>query len=141
MSWATCYSGSNNIHFDNPPMMSDGRFLSNWDPSADANRTLKENVGITTNYEYRQYLMKNSDRLINANIKQFVNDSSAQFKPQNIVTKTKKYLYKSLSDSSMPHGYESSDLKNMYLSRQALNSRLKSPIITQEHMLLFKASQ
>ena len=33
--------------------------------------------------------MKNSDRLINANIKQFVNDSSAQFKPQNIVTKTK----------------------------------------------------
>ena len=44
MSWATCYSGSNNIHFSNPPMMSDGRFLSNWDPSADANRTLKENV-------------------------------------------------------------------------------------------------
>ena len=78
MSWATCYSGSNNIHFSNPPMMSDGRFLSNWDPSADANRTLKENVGITTNYEYRQYLMRNADSLINANIGRFVNDSSQE---------------------------------------------------------------
>ena len=79
--------------------------------------------------------------LINANIGRFVNDSSAQYKPQNMVTITKKYLFKSLSDSSVPHGYESSDLKNMYLSRQALNSRLKAPILTQEHMLLFKSSQ
>ena len=25
MSWATCYSSSNNVYFDLPPMMDDGR--------------------------------------------------------------------------------------------------------------------
>ena len=25
MSWGTCYSGSNNIHFGFPPIMTDGR--------------------------------------------------------------------------------------------------------------------
>ena len=32
MSWGTCFSGSNNIHFDFPPIMSDGRNFSSWQP-------------------------------------------------------------------------------------------------------------
>lgn len=30
MSWATCYSGSNNIHSDYPALMSDGRHFTDW---------------------------------------------------------------------------------------------------------------
>ena len=63
MSWATCYSGSNNIHFNNPPLMSDGRHLTNWDPGCTANNTLRSRVGIKSNYDYRQYLMKNADKV------------------------------------------------------------------------------
>ena len=49
--------------------------------------------------------------------------------------------FKSCQDNSKPFGYESSDLKNIYLSKQALNARLKAPIITQEQLLLARASQ
>ena len=27
MSWATCYSSSNNVYFELPPMMEDGRIF------------------------------------------------------------------------------------------------------------------
>jgi hypothetical protein len=36
MSWGTCYSGSNNIHFDYPALMSDGSY-TDWNPSCAVN--------------------------------------------------------------------------------------------------------
>ena len=44
MSWATCYSGSNNIHFNIPPSMSDGRLFTNFNPSYDANEKFRNNL-------------------------------------------------------------------------------------------------
>ena len=38
----------------------------------------------------------------------------------------------------MPYGYESSDLKNLYISRQGLNSRLTAPMVSQDQLLMFK---
>ena len=32
MSWGTCYSGSDNIHYDFPSIMNDGRLFTNWQP-------------------------------------------------------------------------------------------------------------
>ena len=58
MSWATCYSGSNNIHFNIPPSMNDGRLFSNYEAACKANNNLKKNLGITNNYQYRQYLIQ-----------------------------------------------------------------------------------
>ena len=43
MSWGTCYSGSNNIHFGFPPLMTDGRNYASWQPEAVINKTLQEN--------------------------------------------------------------------------------------------------
>ena len=37
MSWGTCYAGSNNIHFDFPPIMMDGRNFAKWQPGAAIN--------------------------------------------------------------------------------------------------------
>ena len=48
---------------------------------------------------------------------------------------------KSVTDNNTPYGYETSDLKNIYLSRQSLNSRLNTPIMTQEQLLLARASK
>ena len=61
MSWATCYSGSNNIHFNIPPSMSDGRLFSSYEAACKANNQLKKNLGITNNYQYRQYLIHNGN--------------------------------------------------------------------------------
>ena len=41
----------------------------------------------------------------------------------------------------MPYGYESSDLKNLYLSRKKLDYNMRGPILTQEQLLIRKASQ
>jgi hypothetical protein len=35
----------------------------------------------------------------------------------------------------MPFGYETSDLKNQYLSRQELEARMNMPLLTQEQMV------
>ena len=42
MSWATCYSGSNNIHFNSPPIMSDGRNFATWVPACAVNETIQQ---------------------------------------------------------------------------------------------------
>ena len=42
MSWSTCYSGSNNIHKNMPPLMSDSRQFTNFDPNCEANNKLKK---------------------------------------------------------------------------------------------------
>ena len=54
---------------------------------------------------------------------------------------TQKYLFQGCSDNSTPYGYENSDLKNIYLSKQQLNSKLQAPILTQEQLLLSRASK
>ena len=46
-----------------------------------------------------------------------------------------KYLFSSCSDNTAPFGYQESDLKNLYLSKQELNSKLMAPILTQEQYL------
>ena len=40
MSWGTCYAGSNNIHFDFPPIMADGRNYATWQPGAVINENI-----------------------------------------------------------------------------------------------------
>ena len=46
MSWGTCLSGSNNIHFDFPPLMSDGRNFASWQPGAKLNQQLRNENNI-----------------------------------------------------------------------------------------------
>jgi hypothetical protein len=43
MSWAVCYSGSNNIHFNFPPIMADGRNYASWQPDAVINNRIQSN--------------------------------------------------------------------------------------------------
>jgi dimeric dUTPase (all-alpha-NTP-PPase superfamily) len=45
------------------------------------------------------------------------------------------FLYSSYVDESKPIGYETSDLKEMYLSREQLSARMVSPAITQEDLI------
>ena len=141
MSWATCYSGSNNIHFNIPPLMSDGRHYTHYDPSCKANNELRDSLGIKNNYQYRQYLINNGNNVAKKNKESACNECSQCVKEAAQVPYQQKYLFKNCADQSRPYGYEGSDLKNLYFSRQALQSRLKAPIMTQEQILLAKASK
>ena len=136
MSWGTCYSGSNNIHFDYPPIMNDGRNFATWVPANEVSENIRTKANIQNNNEYRQYLVNNSDSIIRNN-QVTACDQCCYCSASNVgppVTNN-KYLYKSSSDSSAPFGYESSDLKNLYLSRNELQSKMIAPIVNQEDIL------
>ena len=132
MSWATCYSGSNNIHFNYPPVMSDGRIHSSWQPSAHINNEIKKEANIESNWEYRQYLTKNASTIMKYNSYIYCNELGL---PKHQYTKETNatnvpYKFRSTFDTKTPaYGYNNSDLKNPYLSREQLQARKIAPTI------------
>ena len=132
MSWATCYSGSNNTHFNFPPIMADGRNYASWQPEAVINRRIQSQNNIHSNWAYRQFLQHNS-----MNIRKYNNLEACYdlgLDPHVTSDKTPSnnvpFKFKSVYDTTTPgYGYSNSDLKNPYLSREQLNARLVSPTI------------
>lgn len=137
MSWGTCYAGSNNIHFDFPPIMMDGRNYAKWQPGSVINQQIRKENDIKSNWQYRQYLTKNADDIIKSNQLEACDNCCycPSIRSGDAVPNT-PFLYNSCMEKSQPYGYEDSDLKNMYLSRQQLESRMVAPIISQEQYLL-----
>lgn len=137
MSWGTCYSGSNNIHFDFPPIMADGRNYATWQPGAAVSEKIREEAGISTNWEYRKYLTQNADAIIRSNQLEACDRCCAcpaRYGRGQAVPNT-PYLYQSCTESTQPYGYENSDLKKLYLSEYELQCRLVTPVLTQEQLL------
>jgi hypothetical protein len=139
MSWGTCYSGSNNIHFDFPPIMKDGRNYANWQPGGALNEDIRKDNKIHSNWAYRKFLTVNADNIIRQNQAAACDDCCscpANYGDQKSQpTNNTPFLYKSCTDNSQPFGYENSDLKNLYLSDVQLQSRMVTPVFTQEQLL------
>lgn len=118
--------------------MSDGRVITaSYQPEAVLNNHLLKEIGVETNWQYRQYLIKNAKDIEKYNRLQCATDAG-YFKrygdgPSTEVYKT-PYVYKSAESSQKPNGYVSSDLKEMYLSREQLQSRLIAPELTQAEL-------
>ena len=132
MAWATCYSGSNNIHFNSPPIMNDSRIYSSWQADAAVNNRIQQKEGITNNWNYRQYLQQNGLQIMNYNTKEACYELGLDPHVQTGKTPSDNvpYTFRSTFDTSRPgFGYCNSDLKNPYLSREQLNSRLIAPSI------------
>jgi hypothetical protein len=51
----------NNIHYDSPAIMADGRTYSNWQPCAVINENIRTRENILTNWDYRNYLQYDKD--------------------------------------------------------------------------------
>jgi len=137
MSWGTCNSGSNNIHFDFPPIMADGRNYASWQPGAAINAKIRKEEGIKTNWQYRAYLTQNADDIIKHNQLSACNQCCtcpARYGGKQPTTNT-PYLYKSCTENTQPYGYENSDLKKEYLSRYQLQCRMVTPVVSQEQLL------
>jgi len=135
MSWGTCYSESNNIHFDFPPIMSDGRNYASWQPGSVLSNEIKKNNNITKNWEYRKYMVDHADSIIKHNQISACNESSVCI--HNLDNKVSNSLvYNKNVSKSVHYGYNNSDLKNLYISRQDLQSRMVTPVLSQEDLLL-----
>lgn len=124
MSWATCYKGSNNIHFNYPPLMTDGRNFSLYESSSLLDNAIKSNANIQTNSEYRRYIQKNADLIIKNNQLRSCNEcNNCPYVNYDVQMSNKPYIFNNILSKDQPYGYENSDLKNIYLSREELNSQ------------------
>ena len=139
---------SNAVYPGFPPLMDDGRsILASYQPEAIKNSELIQMSGIKSNWQYRKYLTDNSTDIIEQNFREACNDTgyTQRFTPnereqQKPISNT-PFIYPSYLDGSQPVGYSNSDLKDLYLSREQLNSRRIVPSITQEELLKqFKAN-
>jgi len=131
--WANCYSGSNNTHFNYPALMSDGRLWAQWQPEAIVNRKIQKQENIQSNWSYRQYLQQNGLKIMHYNTTEACYDLGLDPHTQTGKTPSSNVPYKfnSIYDTAHPgYGYCNSDLKNPYLTREQLNSRLISPSIS-----------
>jgi hypothetical protein len=134
------YSPSNNIHFNQPPLMNDGRNNTNWEIESITNQKIKSQAGIKSNWDYRQYLQKNANQIMKFNYLDF-NNSSGNIPNDyfsNSSTSNSPFVFKSTHDKRKPPvGYNNSDLKQNYLSREQLNARLISPSINTDNFKQF----
>ena len=136
---------SNNKYPGFPPLMSDGRaVIGSWQPESTENANLIESNGIKTNWQYRQYLTKNSKDILEYNFRESCNDAGYFKRPIDLPSiqsdtisgmNNNPFLFGTITDNRKPPGYEDSDLKQMYLSREQLNARTIAPMITQEELL------
>ena len=132
MSWATCFSGSNNIHFNFPPIMDDGRNYASYQPEAVINERIQQQNNINTNWKYRQFLTKNASDIINFNTQEacYTLGLSPHVTSDATPSSNVPFVYKSTFDTNNPgFGYSNSDLKSPYLSRVELQARMISPHI------------
>jgi len=138
MSWGTCYTGSNNIHYNSPPLMSDGRNFASWQPGSVLSNNLRVQSGIKSNWDYRQYLISNADSIIKYNQMNACDNCgscSVSLNSNNTLSNNTPFLYNSTIDKSTPYGYETSDLKKEYLTRHQLQSRMRTPVVSQYQLL------
>ena len=132
MSWQTCYSGSNNIDFNFPPIMNDGRNYSSWQPEAVVNERIQQREGIHSNWAYRRYLQTNANTIMNYNTQEACYNlgMDPHYTTDATPSSNVPYTFKNTFDSSRPgFGYCNSDLKSPYLSREQLNARLVVPSV------------
>jgi hypothetical protein len=116
-----------------PPMMNDGRNYSTCCPESTINSKIQKKEGIKSNWEYRQYLQNNANNIMKYNYMDFSNSSgnNPNTYVNNESSSNSPFVFKSTHDSRKPsYGYNNSDLKQNYLTREQLNSRMVAPSIS-----------
>ena len=129
MSWATNYERVNNVYSGALPNMSDGRHFKHVAIDQQViNEQNQKSLNIQTNNDYRQYLTKNATTIIENNSLYHYSKVGNPVLFNEIHPKNTPYLFDGPTSEERPKGYESSDLKNHYLSREQLNM-IRTPSI------------
>lgn len=136
---------TNNKYPEFPPLMSDGRSVTaSWQPESIINAQMIQSNNIQSNWQYRRYLTQHAKDIMEYNFREASNDVGYYKRHADLYpmdsnkvsgTSATPYLYTSVLDETRPRGYETSDLKEMYLSREQLDARRISPVITQDEIM------
>jgi hypothetical protein len=125
--------------------MSDGRSITtSWQPEAVINDDLIQSNNLRSNWQYRKYLINNAKDIMEYNFRESSNDVGYYKRPIDLPNMQSNkvinmngtpYNFNSVLDNTKPFGYQTSDLKEMYLSREQLDARKISPVITQSDLI------
>ena len=123
---------NNNYYTIEPTQELQGTAYSLWQPDGSTNKQIQVDAGISSNWKYRQYIQKNANEIMKFNTMQSINASGNN--PYTVLnTKTvgnTPYLYSSVHDTSKPeYGFINSDLKQDYMTKQQMRSRMVAPTI------------
>ena len=126
---------ANNQYKGFPPKMSDSRSLvSSSQPVSVTDFYLSKQHN--SNWQYREYLKNNATNIENEMKVKTLNDVGyyQRFIDNNKnypeITKSNiPYFFTSIFDNNKPFGYQNSDVKEIYLSKEQLNARLMAPKI------------
>lgn len=128
---------ANNIYDGYPPLMSDGRTITaSYQPEAVMNEKIIKDNGIESNWQYRKYLTENGNEIMKQNFREASNDVGYVKRFNDFSFDTIPYLYKSYDDNAKPFGYQNSDLKELYLSREQLDSHKIAPTVQNSQIFL-----
>jgi hypothetical protein len=124
--------------------MSDGRAITaTWQPNAIANSYLIQSNSLRSNWQYREFLQKNALDIMKQNFEESSNDSGYYKRPVDLPSIQSNQIqqshinparYSSVLDTNPVLGSTNSDLKVAYLTREQLDARKVSPIITQSEL-------
>ena len=121
-----------NYYTMDPTQNINGISYNLWQPEALNNKKILTDAGITSNWNYRQYIQKNANDIMKFNTMQSIKASGNN--PYTILNTTPNenthHLYSSLHDTNNPpNGFRDTDLKKEFLNKQQLKARMISPSI------------
>ena len=82
---------------------------------------------MSTNWKYRQELIKNADAIIE--LKQSIQCVDQPIYPTTTLSTNTPFLYKCCTEQSRPVGYETSNMKEEFLQKRAMQCRMIAPEI------------
>jgi hypothetical protein len=135
---------TNNKYPTFPPMMSDGRSITaTWQHDAVTNYKLIKENNIKSNWNYRKFLTQNAVNVMEQNFRESSNDvgynsrfvTAPNIQSNFVSNMSTPALYSSVENKQSVLGYTTSDLKTDYLTREELQARKISPVITQDQLI------
>jgi len=105
---------------------------SSWQPDSKMNNKILVDTGIKSNWQYRQYMMKNANQIMKYNTMEsiYTSGNNPYTNINNETVNNTPYIYTSLHDTSSPlYGFRNSDLKQDYITNEKMKSRMIAPNI------------
>ena len=116
--WAT----QNNQNVNMPGIVSDGRLFTNYKSDALEGETLKRENVLKSNEEYRRYLVQHTESIMKMNYDHMAKANQTEYHHGQYDYGPPR-LYTTIQESIKPYGYEDTNVKQMYLTRQQLDDK------------------
>jgi hypothetical protein len=116
--------------------MNDGRSISaSWQPGTVVNQKIQKDNGIQSNWQYRQYLAKHANEIRAQHFQAACTDTGYFVRDHKDSLYLTPQIYSSLQEPIKHRGSQSSDLKDLYLTREQLQAKQVVPSLTQAEMM------